>query len=149
MVLAGTVVGGCGLLEPQPEPTQSSQAVQAAIQKPLSPEETEELMGTVADNWFYGQGVGEAALTAGTIFIFPPYALYVAGNAALDLSGHKQLRVTDALPSDEREVWNEVYEGVTSVPGRVTSGIAGEDFRSRADAKESLSKFVNREHAAP
>lgn len=115
-----------------------------AIDEPLSPEETEGLLGEVGTNWFYGQGLGETALTAGTIFLFPPYAIYVAGNAILNVSGYEEIRVTDALPEEGKESWNAVYEGVTSVPGRVTAGVSGEEFRDKEKAKAALQPYLAR-----
>ena len=87
-------------------------------------------------NWLYGQGVGETAVAAGGIFVFPPYALYLLGNAALSYSGYEPLYVSNALPEDAKASWNQTYETVTSAPGKLNAAIAGEEFRSQDLIKE-------------
>lgn len=139
-------ISGCGVLREQQTPSDMNvEVAERAVQKPLSPEETEAMLGDVASNWFYGQGLGETMLTAGTVFLFPPYAIYVAGNAALSLSGYHELRVSEALPDTEEDIWNSVYDGVTSVPGRMTSVVAGEEYVSRRAAGQKLDRYLNRE----
>ncbi len=64
----------------------------------------------------------------GTVVVFPPYALYLLGNAGLALAGYEPLYVTDALPGEARDAALTVYDGITSVPGRIAAGVAGEEF---------------------
>lgn len=111
------------------------------VTKPLPPEKTEELLEEVGSNWLYGQGMGETALTAGTILAFPPYAIYVLGNGILSLSGYEELRVSDALPEAAREEWNSAYDTVTSGPGRISAAVAGEEFRNREIAKDKITEI--------
>lgn len=112
-------------------------------QKPLSEEESQKLLGTVGENWFYGQGVGETALAAGTVFLFPPYAFYLLGNAVLGLSGYEQMRLSDALPEEERKNWLSVYDGVTSAPGQVSAAVAGREFITKEHAKDRVTVLMN------
>ena len=78
--------------------------------------------------WFYGQGLGVTTLNIGTAVVFPPYALYLLGNAGLQLAGYDPLYVTDALPEKPREGVMTIYNAVTSTPGQITSTIAGAEF---------------------
>lgn len=97
--------------------------------KPPSPEEAAELLEKEGGNWFYGPGLGSTMLNVGACVLFPPYALYLLMNYGLEASGYEPLYVTDALPEGPRDGVKEVYREVTSVPGKVTSAVAGEEFR--------------------
>jgi hypothetical protein len=112
------------------------------VQAPLSEEDSNELLGRMGGNWLYGNGVGETALAAGTVFVFPPYALYLLGNAALGLGGYEQMRLSDALPDQERSQWQGFYEGVTAAPGQVSAAIAGREFITREHAKERINGIL-------
>jgi len=85
---------------------------------------------TYGRHWLYGQGVGRTIVNVGTVVLFPPYALYLLGNAGLALAGYEPLYVTSALPEPARDYTLAVYDGITSVPGRITARIAGEEFQS-------------------
>ena len=80
------------------------------------------------ERWLFGHGMGRTMTTVGTAVIFPPYLLYVAGNAALSLAGYEPVYLTDALPDRAQEGVLFVYDEFTSVPGRVTSYFAGREF---------------------
>ena len=138
------MLSACSLLEKEETPEQPID-LKAVVSKPLPPEKTEELLSETGSNWFYGQGVGETALTAGAIFAFPPYAIYVVGNGVLSLSGYKQIRVTNALPEEERDAWNSAYDTVTSGPGRMTAAMAGKEFRTKEVAKEKIYGILKEE----
>ena len=133
---------GCALLEKRQAPEPDLQSI---AQHPLSPEQTEDLLKDVGGNWLYGAGLGESAVSAGTIFLFPPYALYLLGNAMLSLNGYEEIRVTNALPGEGREAWDTVYQGVTALPGKVAAGVAGEEYRTPEVAKERLDKYIHPE----
>lgn len=135
------LLSACSVLEKEEDP--QTELAKKAIEKPLPPEKTKELMSKVGSNWLYGQGVGETALTVGTIFAFPPYAIYVLGNGALSLSGYKPLHVTDALPDDARDGWNSVYDGVTGAPGHVTAAVAEREYREPEVVKQDLEQFMS------
>ena len=114
-------------------------------QKPLPPEEAQALLGEVGRNWWYGQGLGETAVEAGGIVLFPPYALYVLGNAALSVSGYEPIYITDALPEEDKVSYDKMYDTLTSVPGKVNADVAGERFVTKKVAKESLKKYFTNE----
>jgi len=96
--------------------------------KPPTPDELEVILAEEGEKWFYGPGLGRTMLNVGTIVAFPPYAIYLVGNAGLKYAGYDPLYVTDLLPEEPREGVLEVYDGVTSVPGRLTSAASGRDF---------------------
>lgn len=97
---------------------------------PPTPEEFNERLNQSGKRWLYGKGIGRTMANIGTVILFPPYALYLVGNAGLSLAGYEPLHVTDALPSTPRKYVIQAYDGVTSVPGRVTAFIAGKDFQT-------------------
>ena len=140
-------LSSCSVLQKEDDPQMS--LAKDSVQKPLSPEKTEELMGKVGGNWLYGQGLGETALTVGTIFAFPPYAIYVLGNGALSVAGYKPLHVTDALPEDARDGWNSVYDSVTGAPGHVAASVAGKEYREKDVIDEDFRQFMQSTHDTP
>lgn len=145
LLLGSGLVCGCGIIREKKQPGVGDiEIAEQAVTNPMSPEETEAMMGDVASNWFYGQGLGETALAVGTVVLFPPYALYLAGNAVLSLSGYEEVRVSQALPDSGEDIWNSVYDGVTSVPGRVTSGVSGREYVTRNAAEDTLNKYLKR-----
>ncbi len=114
------------------------------IKKPLSPEQTEELLDEVGSNWLYGQGIGETALTVGAIAAFPPYAILVLGNAALQISGEEPVGLSTVLPDEAAETWTSAYDGVTSVPGQGIAYVSDEDFRDKETARERILSVINK-----
>ncbi len=132
-------IGGCSFLKVREEPAPES----ALLTTPLTPEESQEVLSQVGDSWLYGQGFGTMILTIGTSIFFPPYALYVAGNAALSLSGYEPFEVTRALPEEAKVGWDLAYTELTSVPGRVTAAVSGNEFITREESQERLRTFLN------
>jgi hypothetical protein len=136
---------GCSLLREQqqePDDDLTRLARQSLEGKPLSPEKTEELVSTAGESWLYGQGVGESAVTVGAIVAFPPYALWVLGNAALSLSGYEPIQVSDALPERERDAYRSVYDQITSAPGHATAAIAGTEFRTKERIRKDYERVL-------
>lgn len=131
---------GCSLLEKEPEP--ANPELQALIKKPLAPEKTEQLLSEVGDNWLFGQGMGSTMATVGTVVVFPPYALLVAGNAGLSLAGYKQLWLSDALPEEGKEAWRSAYDSVTEAPGKMSAAMAGEEFRTQEVARKRIIRVL-------
>jgi hypothetical protein len=109
-----------------------------AQKKPLPPEQTEELLSTVGENWLFGQGFGETVLGVGLVVAFPPYAIYLLGNAAISYAGYEPLYITDALPEEPRQQWSTVYSSVTGVPGRISAALAGEEYRTKELARDEI-----------
>lgn len=130
--------------QPDPRAKPNISFFKSAIEQPLSPENTEELLSEVGSNWLYGQGLGESALTIGTIAVFPPYALWVVGNAALQLSGEEPLEVSSMLPGESGEIWRSTYDGITSLPGHTSAVVAGEEFRSKDVARERIEAVLEK-----
>lgn len=93
-----------------------------------APEELKVILAEEGEKWFYGPGLGRTMLNVGTIVAFPPFAIYLVGNAGLKYAGYNPLYVTDLLPEEPRQGVLEVYDGVTSVPGRLTSAADGREF---------------------
>src|SRR5579862_6797042 len=56
--------------------------------KPPTPEEAQEQLKQQGGDWLYGKGLGSTILTVGTCVVFPPYAIYVLGNAGLSMAGY-------------------------------------------------------------
>ena len=140
-VLIAGGVAGCAAKHTVGDPVLEPAALAT---NPLPPEEAQELLGEMGNNWLYGHGVGETALTIGAIVAFPPYAIYVAGNSLLEIGGYDQLRFSDALPEEERDHWNHFYDSVTAGPGRVSAAVAGREFRTRERARAVVEPYVKR-----
>jgi hypothetical protein len=135
-------LSGCAVLKKK-SPEEQGLAMPVPVRtQPLSPEETEALMGEVGTNFIYGNGVGEAALNVGTVAVFPPYLAVVIGNAALSLSGYETVGVSTALPEDKRDWWEDFYDGLVSGPGRLAAAIAGEEYRTKEVARQRLEPFL-------
>ena len=98
-----------------------------------SPEALQDDLSTYGENWLYGQGFGNTLLNLGTVVIFPPYALYLVGNAGLALAGFEPIYVTDALPDTPREEILSVYGHLASIPGAVAAKIAGREEATLQD----------------
>lgn len=145
VLLSGT--SGCGILRKK-ENTSEDQVAMQMSQKPMPPEKAQVMLSEMGENWLYGPGLGQTALNVGAMVVFPPYAIYVLGNSVLSMSGYEPLYVTDLLPDSERADINEVYDEVTTAPGRVSAALAGKEFRSREVAAARLKAVVS-ESATP
>ncbi len=131
----------CGTIFRKSEPDPQSQ-FQITAAPTVPPDKAPDFLKEVGSNFVYGQGLGETALTAGTVAVFPPFAVWVLGNAALSLGGYEPLRVSDALPEESKEAWVNTFDDVTSGPGRVSAALAGEEFRTKEVAKEKLKQYI-------
>ena len=107
---------------------QSIRKLASGEEKPPSPEETRRQLDLAGRRWLYGHGLGQTMVNVGAVLVFPPYGLYLLGNAGIALAGYEPLYVTDALPEKPKEYWQSTFNGVTSVPGRCAAAVAGEDF---------------------
>ncbi len=143
-LLSGLVLSGCGLIKKQqPSDEDLNAAVVRASKTPMPPEKTKELLNEVGSNWLFGQGVGETAVNIGTAVIFPPYLIYLLGNAALSISGYEPITVSKMLPDEAGKNWSATYDTVTSGPGKVAAAIAGEEFRTDELAKGRIKKVLD------
>lgn len=118
--------------------------MKSSLKEPLSPEDTNELLNEVGSNWLYGQGMGETAATIGTIVVFPPYALWVLGNAALQLSGEEPVEVSKMLPEESGKIWKNTYDEIVSVPGRTTAAVVGEEYRTQEVARNRIEAVLDK-----
>jgi len=139
--LMSFLLSGCMLKKK--ETPDSLDLVQMASD-PLSPEETGGVLREVGNNWVFGQGVGDTAVTVGSVLLFPPYGLFVLANAVADISGYEPVRISDALPEPEREAWTSFYQNVTSGPGRFNAAIAGKEFRTQDSARQRLEERLEK-----
>jgi len=128
---------GCGVLKKR----EKTETELVTAEKQLSEEQAKELLGEVGENWLYGSGLGKAVVNVAGVVVFPPYAIYLLGNGLISALGYEPLYVTDALPDKERDDYNEAYESVTSVPGRLTAAVASEEYRSSDVIKERMERF--------
>ncbi len=99
--------------------------------KPPTIEEANAELAKQGENWLYGSGFGATTLNVATCIVFPPYILYLLGNAGLQMAGYEPVYLTDAVPEPAREEVAGVYDGVVSVPGRIAAVTAGEEFREK------------------
>lgn len=118
-------------------------------QEKINEQNAGEIVKEAGGNWLYGQGVGETVANAGGIILFPPYAIYLLGNAALSYNGYEPLEVTDALPENAKATWNAAYDSVTSSPGKLSAAVAGEEFRTQDVIKERYQNLADQLEAEP
>ena len=93
--------------------------------------------------WFYGHGFGRSMLNIGTVVVFPPWALYLLGNAGAELAGYEPFYLTNLLPEKPREGILDLYDGVTSVPGRISATIADQNFVNTPSVKKAIDEQKN------
>ncbi len=134
-------ITGCGMLKPKENPSNLPDIAELT-KEPLSPEESQELLGEVGRNFVYGEGLGCSMINIGSIVLFPPYAALVLGNAALGLNGYEEYWPSDLLPEQDREEWRGAYSEICSVPGRINADLYGEEFRSKEEARRRIEKFL-------
>lgn len=130
---------GCSLFQKK-DPQKIDET--SLVGKQLSPQESEELLANVGQNYIYGPGLGETILNVGTAVAFPPYLIYLVGNAVLSISGYEPLSVARALPDETGKAWSETFDEAVSGPGRVVAAVAGEEYRNREVAREGLKKYI-------
>lgn len=98
-----------------------------------TPEELQSELKQYGDRFLYGPGLGTSMTNIGAIAVFPPYAIYLLGNAGLSLAGFQQLYITSILPESPRKHVLDFYDGVTSVPGRLSALVAGKEYQEPAE----------------
>jgi len=141
VTLACLACFGCGIIKERPESEPSSLAV---VGKPMSSEQAKEALSEVGGNFAYGPGLGDAALQVGTAVVFPPYALYLLGNAVLSVSGYEPVTVASMLPEESGKAWSRTYDSAVSGPGKVVAAMAGHEYRSREVGDEKMRALLER-----
>ena len=101
----------------------------------------------LGSRWLYGQGLGTSMVNISTSILFPPYAVYLLGNAGLEIAGLQTLYATDALPEKPRSFVLEFYDGVTSVPGRLAALIAGRAYHEKKPLSPAAAMLIVQNYA--
>ncbi len=94
------------------------------ISKAVKDDTAGEQLEGIGTWWLFGPGLGHSILNIGTAVLFPPYALYLLGNAGLALAGEEPIKIVNILPHGPRELVSNSIDSVCSVPGRITSAVA-------------------------
>lgn len=99
----------------------------------LTPEESKKILSTAGDSVVYGPGIGDLTLKTASVILFPPYGLYLLGQAVWGLStGDRAPEITDLLPDEDKKTWDSTYTEIVSGPGRVNAAFAGKEFKTSA-----------------
>jgi hypothetical protein len=145
MLFGAPAISGCGIIqEAQPE----RYPERAAIGAELEPEQAKEVLQELGSNFAYGPGLGDAAVNLGAVVLFPPFGLYLVGNAVLSLSGYEPITVASLLPAEDGAAWSQTYDEAVSGPGRVVAALSGREYRSREVGTQRMQDLVNRIEAA-
>ena len=142
LVFALIVFQGCSTILKEKE--QPQLGLEQAITQPLTPEETDELLSKTGDDFVYGPGLGKTALNVGAVVMFPPYAIYLVGNALLEVGGYEPIEISDALGKEGSANWDSAYEAVISGPGRVTAAVAGREYKDQELIKDETQVFLEK-----
>lgn len=130
------------LLKPKTSKVKLSD-VKLALSK-ATEKDYEEIVDTASNSWFYGEGLGEAAVNVGTTVAFPPYAIYLLGNTVLDLAGYEKIGVSTFLSNDSKQKWRKAYSGVVGIPGSLTAVASSKQFVDSEEAEEKIVKIINK-----
>jgi hypothetical protein len=142
-VLVALVVAqcSCGVIKKKSSDETSDLVLRS---QDMSPETADKLLSEVGGNFAYGPGLGDAAVSIGTVVVFPPFAVYLLGNAVLSLSGYEPVTVSSLLPEKDGKQWSETYDTVVSAPGKMVAAMAGHEYRSREVAAERIRAVLQR-----
>lgn len=138
-IIITVTLAGCGVIRERPESKPSSMDI---VGKPMPPEKAKEVLSEIGQNFAYGPGLGDAALNVGTAVVFPPYAIYLLGNALLSFSGYEPVTVASLLPEEDGKAWSRTYDSVVSGPGKVVAAVAGREYRSQEVADERMREVL-------
>jgi hypothetical protein len=136
LLVISVVFSGCGTVFKKRPPTKKTSM--DLIGEPIPPEQAKEVLSEVGKNFAYGTGLGDTALNVGAIVVFPPYAIYVVGNALLAVTGYETITPSKVLPKKAGESWAETYDTIVSGPGRVVAALAGHEYRSEVVKEQKL-----------
>lgn len=136
-VVLGNV--GCGIIKEKPPAKIDEMSL---VGKEIPPEKAEEILGEVGDSFVYGPSLGETVTNVGVAIAFPPYALYLLGNAILSLSGYEPVTISSMLPEEEGKNWSNTVDTVMSGPGRMVAAMAGHEARSREVNEEKMRQLL-------
>lgn len=137
LILVASVMNlGCGTVFKKRPPTKKTSM--DLIGEPIPPEQAKEVLSEIGKNFAYGTGIGDTALNVGAIVAFPPYAIYVVGNALLAVTGYETITPSKVLPKKAGDSWSETYDTIVSGPGRVVAALAGHEYRSEVVKEQKL-----------
>lgn len=91
------------------------------ISRAVEDNNIDEKLNGMKEWWLYGPGMGKTMLNMGTTLIFPPYGLYLLTNAGLSFMGLQPIKPIEAIPDGPKEVIDEAFDDIISVPGRITA----------------------------
>jgi hypothetical protein len=137
---------GCGVIRKRPEDKPSQLAL---VGKEMSNQEAKQVLSELGRNFAYGPGLGDAALNIGVAVAFPPYALYLLGNAVLSVSGYEPVTVSAMLPEEQGKRWSDGYDSIVSGPGKVVAALAGDEYRSREVGEQKMAAVISAINNSP
>lgn len=124
LVIASLPNFGCGILK---ERKTKPPVIQT---QPMSEEEAQAKLSSLGEDWLYGPGFGSTVLNVGAIALFPPYAVYVLGNALIGAAGYEELYASKLLPEEDERDLNSFYNAAVSGPGRIAAVCADTEYRT-------------------
>lgn len=134
-----SLLSGCsGVLKKRPPAKKTAVDL---IGEPIPPEQAKNVLSELGKNYAYGTGIGDTALNVGAVVAFPPYAIYLVGNAVLALTGYETITPSTLLPKKAGKAWGKTYDTIASGPGRVVAAMAGHEFRSEAVKEQKLQRI--------
>lgn len=140
LALFAAPLTACGIIKKKPPEKTDEYAL---VGKEIPPEKAKEVLNEVGGNFAYGPGLGDTAVSVGTVVVFPPYAIYLLGNAVLSLSGYEPVTVASMLPKESGKQWSDTYDHIVSGPGKVVAAMSGHEYRSREVADARLKKALD------
>ena len=131
---------GCGVIKKKPEESTDQYSI---IGKDIPPDKAKQVLSEVGGNFACGPGLGDAAVNVGTVVVFPPYAIYLLGNAVLSLSGYEPVTVASMLPEEQGKQWSQTYDHIVSGPGKMVAAMSGHEYRSREVGDQRLKAVID------
>ncbi len=132
----------CLACSPKKEVKPTDPIMAELSRKPFSIEESKVLFGELADNWFFGPGVGRAAWSIGSIVAFPPLAVYFLATGITEAIGYQPVYWSDLLPDEGRKPLLGFYGLVTDAPGSLFAAMAEKEFRASEVVRTRMKLFV-------
>lgn len=144
LLVAACAPVGCGVVKKKPEGEPNGLDL---VGKPIPPQQAREILSELGSNFAHGPALGDTALNIGTVVLFPPYAVYLVGNALLSISGYEPITVSSILPEEDGKRWSNTYDQLVSGPGKVVAAMSGREYRSREVGKLKMQEVLKRVEA--
>lgn len=110
--------------------------------KSMTPEHAKFVLTETGKNFAFGNGLGEAAVFIGSIFVFPVYAIYRGTVSVANAFGAGIPPAYSLLPEPGQEVAKTSWDTITGAPGWVVAKTVGEEFRDKDIVAESEQNIV-------